>query len=74
MRRELGEVEISGPAEETEVARTSISRAVEVVKRRVVASEGLSTNFSEFLGTRIGPELDVRVTFAEDKEEKTVEV
>jgi len=74
MRRELGEVEISGPAEEIEVARSAISSVVEIVKQRVVAKEGLCANFSELLGTRIGTRLDVRVTFAEDKDGKAVEV
>jgi hypothetical protein len=56
MRRELGwkviEVEISGPAAETELARTVVSRAVEVVKRRVVASEGLRSGDEDTPGTR----------------------
>ena len=74
MKRELGEVEISGPAEKTEVARSAISSAVEVVKKRVVANEGLCANFSELMGKRIGPGLDVRVTFAEDKDGKAIGV
>ena len=39
-----------------------------------VASKGLCVNFSELLGTRKGLGLDVRVTFAEDKEGKAVGV
>jgi len=74
MRRELGEVEISGSAEEIEAARSAISSVVEVVKQRVVAKEGLCANFSELLETRIGTGLDVRVSFAEQKDGKAVEV
>ncbi len=74
MRRELGEVEISGPAEKAKLAKSAISSVVEVVKQKVVAKEGLCANFSELLETKIGTGLDVRVSFAEHKGGKAVEV
>jgi len=74
MRRELGEVGISGPAEKAKLAKSAISSVIEVVKQKVVANNGLCANFSELLETRIGTGLDVRVSFAKQKDGKAVEV
>ena len=88
VRMEVDEktVRITGMRDDVQMARNEVeqmySEAFEIKPEHVgfiIGREGrriksLQSGHTVNVGTRIGPGLDVRVTFAEDKEEKAVEI